>query len=78
MEFFTALVIVYGFDTNNVVFMDEEHHSIIWFETENECRASAATRSVFRSDLRECVRDTHIYCEKSETLSQSIKPRLRP
>jgi len=77
MEFFTALVIVYGFDTNNVTFMNEEHHSIIWFETEKQCE-QALRQEAFFDLIYENVRDKHIYCEKSETLSQSIKPRLRP
>ena len=77
MEFFTALIIYYSLDTNNVGYMDQDLYTIIWFEKEKDCQAALMVDAFFET-IYEDVRDTHVTCQKSQTLSQSIKPRLRP
>ena len=77
MEFFTALIVTYTLDTNNVRFMDQEHHAVIWFETEKQCE-QALRMDEFFDVIYQDSKDVHISCMKSERLSQSIKPRLRP
>lgn len=77
MEFFTALIITYTLETNNVRFMDQEHHAVIWFETEKQCE-QALRMDKFFDVIYQGSPDVHISCMKSERLSQSIKPRLRP
>lgn len=77
MEFFTALVIYYTLDTNNVQFVDKEQTAIIWFETKKGCQ-DAIRHQDFFGLIYENILDTHISCMESKILSKSIKPRLRP
>ena len=77
MEFFTALIIYYSLDTNNVGYMDQNLYTTIWFETEKQCE-QALRMDEFFDVIYQDSKDVHISCMKSERLSQSIKPRLRP
>tara|TARA_R110000772_G_scaffold56800_1_gene129102 strand:+ start:581 stop:808 length:228 start_codon:yes stop_codon:yes gene_type:complete len=69
MELFTALLIYYPLQGNDVV-------SEIWFESYAKCER------VLRSEALEIIydssRDIHITCESSDVVSNTLRPRARP
>lgn len=69
MELFTALLIYYPLQGNDVV-------SEIWFESYAKCER------VLRSEALEIIydnkRDIHISCDRSDVMSKTLRPRARP
>jgi len=69
MELFTALLIYYPLQGNDVV-------SEIWFDSYDKCEI------VLRSEALEIIyddkRDIHISCESSDVISKTLRPKARP
>ncbi len=69
MEVWTALIISYAIQGMN-------YSSVVWFETGKHCEQ--ALRSGLYDVIYDHYEDTSMLCYKTESLSKSIKPKLRP
>lgn len=69
MEVWTALIISYAIQGMN-------YSSVVWFETGKHCEQ--ALRSGLYEVIYDHYEDTAMRCYETESLSKSIKPKLRP
>jgi len=69
MEVWTALIISYAIQGMG-------YESVVWFETSKHCEQ--ALRSGLYEVIYDHYEDTAMGCHKTESLSKSIKPKLRP
>lgn len=71
MEFFTALLISYAID-------DAYVETRLWFDTEKRCETAMRNSDDLYDTLYSLYDDTMMACQRSDVLSHSIRPRLRP
>ena len=71
MEFFTALIISYAMNGSYV-------ESVMWFDTEKRCETAMRNSDDLYETLYLLYDDTMMACRRTEVLSHSIRPRLRP
>lgn len=69
IEFFTALIIDYQVQ-------EQDMRSVIWFDTYGQCEK--VLRSGGLDVIYEDPKDIVLMCHKSEWISRSKRPKLRP
>ena len=74
IEYFTALVISYSVQ-------DREIDTAVWFESEKHCSSamnSGSADGIYNHLYDLYGNDIMMVCQKTDTISKLVRPRLRP